>query len=348
MITITKPRIGNIQIPGDPILPGLHFRRYHGESDLPAIVALDNLVSLADQTGEVETVEQLAHHFRHLKNCDPYEDILLGEIDGQLIVYSRVWWVEEADGTILYRSFGNIHPDWRGKGLGTALLPFNEDRLREMAHANNHPLDVPAYFESWGGYTTPGNRALLALNGYEPVRFFYEMSRDILDPLPPAPMPNGLEVRAFKESHTRLIWEAIDEAFRDHWGYVESTEDDYQRFLNSPTRKTDLWQVAWDGDQVAGMVLNNYFEEENKTFNRKRGWTDPICVRRSWRRRGLARALLVKSILMFKEMGFDDTALGVDTDNPNGARMLYESVGYKTDQTWMAYRKSFTREKVWG
>jgi GNAT superfamily N-acetyltransferase len=313
MITITKPRIENIKIPGESILPGLNIRCYQGESDLPSIVALNNLVSLADQNDEIETVEQLAHHFRHLKNCDPYEDILLGEIDGQLIVYSRVWWVEEADGTFLYRSFGNIHPDWRGKGLGTALLPFNEDRLREMAHANDHPVDAPGYFESWGGY----------------------------------PMPDGLEVRAFKGSHTRFIWEAIDEAFRDHWGYVESTDDDYQRFLNSPTLKPDLWHVAWDGDQVAGMVLNNYFEEENKTFNRKRGWTDPICVRRPWRRRGLARALLVNSIQMFKEMGFDDTALGVDTDNPNGARMLYETVGYTTDKTWMAYRKPFTGTKVW-
>jgi ribosomal protein S18 acetylase RimI-like enzyme len=87
------------------------------------------------------------------------------------------------------------------------------------------------------------------------------------------------------------------------------------------------------------MILSNFFEEENKTFNRKRGWTDPICTRRPWRRRGLARASLVKSIEMFKEMGFDDTALSVDTENPNCALKLYESVGYETDKTWISYRK---------
>jgi mycothiol synthase len=325
-------------------IPGLRFRNYRGARDIPAIVALNNQVYLADQTGEVETVEQLAHHFEHLKNCDPYEDILLGEIDGQLVVYSRVWWVEEVDGTLLYRVFGNIHPDWRRKGLGTALLPYNEGRLRKMAQANNHPTDVPSYIECWCGNTTPGNRALLEKNGYRAVRYFYEMSRAIDDPLPPAPMPSGLEVRPFQKSHNRPIWEALTEAFRDHWGYIESTEADYHRFTHDPTQKPELWQVAWDGEQVAGMILNNYFEEEDKTFNRKRGWTDPICVRRAWRRRGLARALLVRSIQMFREMRFDDTALGVDTKNPNGALKLYESVGYQTEKTWMSYRKPFRQD----
>ena len=80
-----------MQIPEIFKIPGLNFRRYQGESDLPAIVALDNLVFQADQTGEVETVEQLSHHFRHLKNCDPYKDILLGVIDGQLVDRGGRW-----------------------------------------------------------------------------------------------------------------------------------------------------------------------------------------------------------------------------------------------------------------
>jgi GNAT superfamily N-acetyltransferase len=164
--------------------------------------------------------------------------------------------------------------------------------------------------------------------------------------LPEAPLPVGLEVRPIDESQNRGIWEAIDEAFRDHWGSVPGTEEDYQRFVNSPTRKTHLWQVAWDGDQVAGMILNNYFPEENKAFDRQRGWTDPICVRRPWRRRGLARALIARSIMMFRDMGFDDTALGVDTENPNGALKLYKSMGYKIDKTWMAYRKPVNMESV--
>jgi GNAT superfamily N-acetyltransferase len=319
--------------------PDLAFRHYLGKSDLPKMLALSNLVNQADQTGEVETLEQLTHHYKHLKNCDPYKDVLIAEVDGYFAAYCRVWWDIEGENTYIYRSFGNIHPDWRRKGLGTALLSYNQNHLRNIAQENAHPKDAPRFFESWSGSTMIGATVLLKSHGYEAVRYFFEMIRSINTPLPESPLPAGLVVRPFDESHNRPIWEAFNEAFRDHWGYVEGTEEDFQRFLTRPTRKPHLWKVAWDGEQVAGLILNSFFEEEDKVFNRKRGWTDPICVRSPWRRRGLARSLIAQSILMFKDMGFDDTALGVDTNNPNGALNLYEGLGYKTAKTWVSYRK---------
>lgn len=337
----TQEKTEHITLLAAPQIPGLRFRRYQGEADLPAILALNNLCDIADEGEEVRTLEQITHQFAHFKNCDPARDILLGEVDGQLITFCRVWWMLKDEIDYVYQSWCSIHPDWRNKGLGQALLDYTEARLREIAMEQAHPTDMPRMFETWSGPTMPGATALLESSGYKPERYFFTMVRPLNTPLPEGPMPEGLEVRPFEEAHNRPIWEALDEAFRDHWGYVESTEEDYQRFLSSPTRQTqtNLWQVAWDGDEVAGMILNAFFEEEDKTFNRKRGWTDPICTRRPWRRRGLARALLVKSIAMFQEMGFDDTALGVDTENPSGALKLYESVGYKTDKTWISYRK---------
>jgi ribosomal protein S18 acetylase RimI-like enzyme len=77
------------------------------------------------------------------------------------------------------------------------------------------------------------------------------------------------------------------------------------------------------------MVLNRLDEAQNEQYGRKRGYTQDIFVRRPWRRRGLARSLLVRSIEMFREMGMEETALGVDTQNPSGAFRLYESVGYR-------------------
>ncbi len=87
---------------------------------------------------------------------------------------------------------------------------------------------------------------------------------------------------------------------RDSWGFVPGTEGDSQRWLASPTFDPSLWKVGWEGDEVAGMVLNFFNQAENQEYGRKRGWTDPICVRIPWRRRGLARALLVQSIHMFR------------------------------------------------
>ena len=87
------------------------------------------------------------------------------------------------------------------------------------------------------------------------------------------------------------------------------------------------------------MVLNFLNEKENEEYNRLRGWTEDISVRRPWRRRGLARALLTRSLQMFKDMGMDHAALGVDTENTTGALNLYESVGFVVEKRHATYWK---------
>ena len=89
------------------------------------------------------------------------------------------------------------------------------------------------------------------------------------------------------------------------------------------------------------MVLNFINQNENEDYHRQRGYTEGISVRRPWRRRGLARALLTRSLQMFKDMGMTEAALGVDTQNLNGALRLYKSVGFRESQRWTIYRKAF-------
>jgi ribosomal protein S18 acetylase RimI-like enzyme len=90
---------------------------------------------------------------------------------------------------------------------------------------------------------------------------------------------------------------------------------------------------------VAGMVLNFIDESENAEYKRLRGYTEGICVRRPWRKKGLARALIVQSIQMFKDMGMTETALGVDSQNLSGALRLYQGVGYRQTKQFTIYRK---------
>ena len=126
-------------------------------------------------------------------------------------------------------------------------------------------------------------------------------------------------------------------------GHVEAEEKDYKRWLKRieelPEYNPELWKVAWDGDEVVGMVLNAIFEEENEKLNVKKGWTDPICVRRAWRKMGIATALIYDSMQMFKEMGMEQAALGVDTHNPSGALNLYTNCGFEPGYKWVVFRK---------
>ena len=66
-----KPtEIIRIDVPNAPDIPGLRFRRYLGEADIPAIVAITNAANRADNIKEYEVVEEAITHYKNLRNTD--------------------------------------------------------------------------------------------------------------------------------------------------------------------------------------------------------------------------------------------------------------------------------------
>ena len=326
-----------IRVPEAPEIEGLVFRGFRGESDYPHMLAVIEGSKEVDQIERTETLEDLANNYAHLTNCDPYQDMLFAEVDGQVVGYSRVTWWTEDSGNWIYLHFGFLLPAWRHKGIGRAMLRYNQNRLRQIAAERED--SAARYFESFASDTEVANQALLQSEGFKAVRYGFEMVRSLSDPIAEKPLPEGLEVRPVLPGHYRAIWEANQEAFQDHWGYSPAKEEDYQRWLNESIFQPDIWQVAWDGDQVVGMVLNFLVEAENIKYDRQRGYTEFICVRRPWRKQGVASALITRSLKMFKQMGMTEASLGVDTQNLSGALRLYESLGFEPVKQHTTYRK---------
>jgi mycothiol synthase len=330
----------SIKLHNAPQIPGLKFRGFRGDEDFPKMLTVIDGSKDADGIERSDTLEDITNNYKHLTDCDPFTDMLFAEVNGEVVAYNRAFWYQEENGPRIYTVFGFLLPEWRRKGIGTAMLTWGEARLREIAA--QHPHTEERFFQSWVSESEKGTIALLENQGYRPVRYGFEMVRDLSEPFPEAPMPEGLEVRPVKPEHMRSIWNADVEAFRDHWGYSPPKEDDFQRWLKDPLLDPSLFKIAWDGDQVAGMVQNFVNHNENEEYERQRGYTEGICVRRPWRKRGLAKSLIVQSMQMFKEMGMTETALGVDAENTSGALNLYKSCGYKVVKQSTTYRKKFT------
>ncbi len=326
-----------IVISNAPHIPGLIFRRFQREMDYPHMAALINACKVADGVERVGDVEEIARTYRHLENCDPQTDMLFAEVNGQVIAYGRFWWDELAEGIRLFHPFGFLHPDWRHKGIGSAMWDAAENRCREVAAGLQK--EMPDFFQVEPQETEKALITLLESRGYQPVRYETHMVRDLSEPFAEAPMPPGLEVRPVKPEHVRPIFEASNEAFRDHWGIREMSEEEYKAELDSPDFHPELWKVAWAGDQIASVIHNFVDKKENEEYHRQRGYTEGICTRRPWRKMGLARSLLVQSMKMFKEMGMTETALSVDSQNISGATRLYEGVGYRKVKQQIVYRK---------
>jgi mycothiol synthase len=327
-----------------PKIPGLTFRGFRGEQDYPKMAAVIENSKDADGVERATTVEDIANSYAHLTNCNPYTDMLFAEIDGEVIAYNRVFWRVEPSGTHIYNIIGFLLPEWRRKGIGRAMLKYAEERVRQIAE--EHPKDAERVYETWASEGELGWHALLKDDGYQAVRYGYSMVRPLNTNVEITPMPAGFEIRPSKPEHIRAIWDADQKAFEDHWGYSPASEDDFQAFQNEKIFNPDLWKVAWAGDEVAGMVLNFVDEDENQAYERRRGYTEGISVGKPWRRRGLARALLTRSLQMFKDMGMEEAALGVDTENPNQALHLYESVGFRHYKVHTTFRKPFTLIEV--
>jgi GNAT superfamily N-acetyltransferase len=285
---------------------------------------------------DVMTLDAIQHIYSHTPNHDPYRDVTIAEAEDKMVGFNRIFWESEPDGTRQYFHYGFVLPEWRGKGIGRTLLRQAERRAREIdASRSGGPgaaLNADAHEKQHGLAN------LLLSEGYEPIRYGFHMERD-LGNIPDYDLPAGLMVRPVQPEDMRAIYDAEIEAFRDHWGFTEPEEVDYQRWLNHPLSQPKLWQVAWEGDQVAGMVRNYVNEEYNTQYERKLGYTEDISVRRPWRKRGVARALISRSMKLHKDLGMTEVALSVDTENPNGALQLYESMGYKTTAKETAYRK---------
>ena len=330
-------RSDTVTLEGPPI-PGLRYRTYRGEEDLPAMLGVYAAAHEADGLEEITTLEQLTLNYATLVNCDPARDIVLAEVDGELVAYARVFWQDLVEGGRSYECFGFIHPNWRRRGIGGSLLRHNEARLREIAAA--HADVSPKWLGSEGVDADPGNTALLRDAGYQPARFFYEMVAPSLEAMGEPPMPDGVELRSTTRDQYRTIWEAMAEAFRDHWGEAEWVEADWERFDADPDNADPrLWRIGWAGDEVAGIVVTRVEHEENERYGRRRVYVAQVAVRRPWRRRGLARALLAGSLVAARDAGFTSASLGVDTDSPTGATALYESLGFAPERTFTVWRK---------
>lgn len=320
-----------------PGINGLQFRKFSGEADFPGMLAILDAASTADQQELSTTLEDIRHDYQHLTNSDPYQDLIIAEIDGEPVAYARVeWWQEEQPNDRIYSHFVNILPIWRNEGIENAIINWCEARLRDIAA--EHPRDSQRYFQTYSNEFKVRFNTIVESMGYTAERFFIEMSRNLED-IPTAEVPQGIQVRPVQPGEERNIWDASSEAFRDHWGYSEPKEEHYKDYVGSKYYQPHLWQVAWDGDQVVSSVMNYIDHDYNEKYHRQRGWTENISTLKPWRHQGIARALIVRSMHMHKAKGMTEVGLGVDTNNPNGALKLYQGLGYQQDKTFITYRK---------
>ena len=297
----------------------LPLRAFDPDRDFPAMVELITAVNQRDHVDYFPTPESLAVEWARSPTFDPVRDHRVVEVDGRFLAAGGVDWRERA-GKVIHHIEIWTHPDVRRQGLGRRLLAWSEARAREsVTDGSGGPLALPHFLGGGVQQTDVAGVGFATSAGYAPVRYGFVMRRPLDLPIPDAPLPTGLEVRPVRPEHHRAIWEAdtedrplpeglawrnyspeIDErlrladneAFLDHWEAPVRHEADFVHTFGHPDVDTLLWQVAWDGDEVVGSVMNGIYRQENLQVGLDVGWLDHVSVRRAWRGRGLGSALI--------------------------------------------------------
>ncbi len=326
-------------VPVAPDIAGLTFR--HGvPGDWVTLTDVVNRARGSDGVNEVFGPDTLRAEYEPAAWFDIGRDLLIAELDGEMIGIAFGWRVQRA-ASLWLEGWGAVLPDHRHRGIGTAL--HRATRARLAAEAAADPRPGQRYFGSWALDIERSDVALLGDEGYVPIRFGFEMRRFLTGELPDHPLPAGLELRAVTPDQHRAIFDADNEAFRDHWGHREADDGDFRARFEHPETDTSLWSVAWEGDEVAGSVMNGIYPEENEELGIKRGWLEHVSVRRPWRGRGVAKALCAASFAVLKDHGMEEAWLGVDASNPTGALQLYEGLGLHVVRRWQAFGRPLDR-----
>ena len=319
---------------------GLTLRPVRWPDEVGLIVDVNNAARLAGGSLFVMRADVIQTYYDHLVHCDLATDLRLAEAGGRPVGYVRVEWRDETRGDRVHDAALYVAPE-APDGSFAALLDWILNRHDEIAAAQG-PIERPRTLSVSIVAEPSGARAALEGRGFRPVRFGFEMLRPTLDDIPACVLPAGLEVRPVVQADLRAIWEAEVEAFAGHWGASDHdrSETNWREWLADPLhRQVELWQVAWDGDQVAGMVRPFVNENDNERFGVRRGWCENISTRAPWRGRGVASALICRALRALRDLGMTEAALGVDAQNETGALRLYEKMGFRETSRETEWRR---------
>ncbi|MCW5952433.1 MAG: GNAT family N-acetyltransferase, partial [Propionibacteriaceae bacterium] len=196
--------------------------------------------------------------------------------------------------------------------------------------------------------------------GFHAGRYFSELCRDLADPIPTVLPEQPLRLTPWTpelDEPTRL---AHNDAFRDHWGSQPRSPEQWtsgraqfapqwsfvvidghppvESLLADADTDPETARALLDGAPlVVAYHLGGHYPADFEVRGYSFGFSELLGVRRAYRGRGLAPALLSAALHAFAAHGMDRAVLGVDDANPSGAAGLYASLGYEKEHGSVVY-----------
>jgi mycothiol synthase len=140
---------------------------------------------------------------------------------------------------------------------------------------------------------------LLEASGYSLTGFAVRMRIEVAGRRFSPRFPDGVAVRTFRDGDAERVYRTHFETFQDVSEPTRATFDRWSHLLLQPPYfHPDLWFLAEDGDELAGIALCDPHPTAVGV-----GHVGALGVRAPWRGRGLGLALLEHSFAAFAARG---------------------------------------------
>lgn len=314
-------------LPNVGAMSGVHFRMAE-RTDLSALCALINTANRADDIPQVLDLAELTEDLDDAG--DLTVDVQLAIIGSELVGYVRTLHFPSDELWERCYLIGAVDPQHRGRGIGHDLMTWATNRGTDLLRSSTN--DLPKYLRVEVSEHGAVARHLFHRFGFREVRQFEELLRPLTE-LPPVNDLDGVRIVSWPDDRDTEILEVKNVAFADHWGSTPTPAHKWNTWVRGVGGYPEQSFIALDEtDRVVAYSLNQRYAADDELLGRRDGWIDNLGTLPEWRCRGLASALIVRSLHAFAAAGLTHASIGVDSDSLTGAVRLYKSLGFAVNR----------------
>lgn len=308
-------------------LPDGYFARAATTDDAQLVAQLRAAYQAAEGDISVITAEEQLNDWQGVTLAE--DTTLVFAPDGSLVAHADIM----NRRNILISVYGGVHPQYLHQGLGAYLVRWGETWARDRM--GSAPADARVAVQHYINAQNEQASALMESLGYAYAHTIYVMRIVMNEPPPVSERIEGVSIRAFVPGQDeRPTFDAIEESFRDLRDRPAGDFDRWLALTENERRQPDSWFLAQDeqSGEVVGTCLARIVPGGG-------GWIGNVGVRRPWRRRGLALALLLTAFGALYQRGEREVELSVDAGSPTGAPRLYSRAGMHVSHSVSLYRR---------
>lgn len=298
-------------------------------ADLAELITLIRYCEVADKSLHSVSEQRLSLFLEYNLGVLPAEALVGRDTTGKIQAFAAVEiQIPDVD-LVRAEVVAFISPEFRGRGIGRAVLKWQEQRARQLFVSVVEPdAQLEARLANLVDAHMNDRRRLYMAAGFSPKRTFDVMYYSFTTEQVTAVSPrNNYVIEPWTVVAETTLQQMHDRAFADHWGTLEETRSWWT--LARPALEPRWSYAAFSSTgELAGYIMVCKHPARWVAAQRSEAYIELLGVSPEARDYGVGKALLTHAMAAVQASHINAIGLDVDCDNSHGAREFYKRMGF--------------------